>query len=425
MKDQRTSVDGRERAILVGVELPNAPVDIELSLDELSALADAAGAVVVDRITQRRKSIDAALFVGKGKADEIAQRCKELQADLVVLDHDLTPAQVRNLERVLQVRVIDRTELILDIFARRARTRQAKLQVELAQLQYQLPRLRRMWTHLSRIEGGIGLRGPGETQIEVDRRKARERIRDLQRLLQHIQRRKSLETAARHDFFTVALVGYTNVGKTALMNALTGEALPAEDRLFATLDATTRKMALPGGQAVLLSDTVGFIQNIPHHLIASFHATLEEVREADLLLHVVDVSHPEFRHHAKSVESVLLEIGCVHKPTLYVLNKCDLLDAEAIEAVAALFDDAVLVSALTGQGLDVLRGRIEKFVMQGQEQVDVVLPVEEGKVAAFIAEHGSVLEREYIGSQVHLRATLPPQHAHRVREMMATLTAKG
>ena len=413
---------GPERAILVGVELPDATTDIESSLDELGSLADTAGACVVDRLTQRRERVHPALFIGKGKAADIAEKCSELKADLVVFDHDLSPAQVRNLERELGVRVIDRTELILDIFARRARTKQARLQVELAQLQYQLPRLRRMWTHLSRIEGGIGLRGPGETQIEVDRRRARTRIRDLERSLEHIQTRKSLETSGRKEFFTVALVGYTNVGKTALMNALTGEALLAENRLFATLDATTRRLDLPSGQSALLSDTVGFIQNIPHHLVASFHATLEEVREADLILHVVDVSHPERRSQVQSVDGVLLNLKCTDKPTLYVLNKCDLLEEGAKPMHLEQFEFSVLVSARTGVGLEALRNQIESRAEQNRVEMDVVLPASEGKVAAYIAEHGNVLERHYEDARVHLKARLLPRHAHRVRKMMAELT---
>ncbi|PJB69419.1 MAG: GTPase HflX, partial [Armatimonadetes bacterium CG_4_9_14_3_um_filter_58_7] len=286
----------------------------------------------------------------------------------------------------------------------------------------QLPRLRRMWTHLSRIEGGIGLRGPGETQIEVDRRRARTRIRDLERSLEHIQTRKSLETSGRKEFFTVALVGYTNVGKTALMNALTGEALLAENRLFATLDATTRRLDLPSGQSALLSDTVGFIQNIPHHLVASFHATLEEVREADLILHVVDVSHPERRSQVQSVDGVLLNLKCTDKPTLYVLNKCDLLEEGAKPMHLEQFEFSVLVSARTGVGLEALRNQIESRAEQNRVEMDVVLPASEGKVAAYIAEHGNVLERHYEDARVHLKARLLPRHAHRVRKMMAELT---
>jgi GTP-binding protein HflX len=327
----------KERAILVGVAL-NSRSELEEELEELVALADTAGAEVVGVLTQTRKEIDPAYFIGQGKAEELARMCSELSADLVIFNHDLTPAQARNLEKLLNTRVVDRTELILDIFAKRARTKQAMLQVELAQLQYQLPRLRQMWQHLSRLGGGIGTRGPGETQLEVDQRRAKKRIADLQRQLQEIQRQTSTRVQSRkeRELFTIALVGYTNVGKSTLMNALTKANVFVEDRLFATLDATTRVLYLPDGHKVLLTDTIGFIRNLPPHLIASFHATLEEVRTADLLLHVVDVSHPATDEHIKVVEETLQEIGAGDKPTILVLNKADKLppdwDKEGIAA---------------------------------------------------------------------------------------------
>ncbi len=410
------SQKGLERAILVGVHLPDSALDMDASLEELSALADTAGACIVHRLIQRRESPNPAFLIGKGKVAELAEFCQEKNADLVVFDHDLTPAQVRNLERETKVRVIDRTEIILDIFARRARSKQAKLQVELAQLQYELPRLRRMWTHLSRIEGGIGLRGPGETQIEVDRRKARDRISDLQKALKQIEKRKSLETASRSEFFTVALVGYTNVGKTALMNALTGEALFTENRLFATLDATTRSLQLPGGQTALLTDTVGFIQKLPHHLVASFHATLEEVREADLLLHVSDVSHADRRGQVVAVQRVLREMGCAEKPVIYVFNKCDLIDDQTVAEDLEQFEAAIMVSAIKNKGLEQLRSMIEVAAQSSQVEIDVRLPASDGRVAAYIAEHGNVLLREYDHEHVHLRARMHPGHAARVHE---------
>ncbi|MBI3919818.1 MAG: GTPase HflX [Armatimonadetes bacterium] len=407
--------------MLIGVHFRDGEGDVEASLDELAALADTAGADIVGKVIQRRDAIHPALFIGKGKVAELSELCRAGQADLVVFDHDLAPVQIRNLERETGVRVIDRTELILDIFAHRARTRQAKLQVELAQLQYQLPRLRRLWTHLSRIEGGIGLRGPGEMQIEVDRRRARQRIGDLQASLEQIQRRKTQETLGRQEFFTVAMVGYTNVGKTALMNALTGERLFTENRLFATLDATTRSLQLPGGQTVLLTDTVGFIQNIPHHLVASFHATLEEVREADLLLHVVDASHPERRNQITSVERVLGELGCTDQPTVWVLNKCDLVDEGSLPKEQDQYEETVRTSAVKGTGLHLLKQSIEKLVHKQQVEIEIELPAAEGRVAAYIAEHGTILSREYQNAHVRLRAVLHPRHVARVKEMESEL----
>ncbi|HET6618109.1 MAG TPA: GTPase HflX, partial [Gemmatimonadota bacterium] len=259
-------------------------------LEEIRALAISAGAEIVGEVVQRREAADKTYFIGKGKAQELRDEVRMSGADLVVFDNDLSPAQGKNLEDLIGKRVLDRSELILDIFAERARTREAKLQVELAQLQYLLPRLKRMWTHLSRIRGGIGLRGPGETQLEVDRRVIRDRIATLKEKLSHIEERRRLQRKGRVDAWNVALVGYTNVGKSTIMNRLSGERLHAEDRLFATLDATTRRIQLPDGEEILLTDTVGFIRNLPHHLVASFRATLEEVVHADLLLHVIDVS---------------------------------------------------------------------------------------------------------------------------------------
>lgn len=416
MNHQPSTLD-RERAVLVKLILrdmaaPFVPVPDEETLDELAALADTAGAQIVARLVQRRSGIDPAYFIGKGKAEALAEACRVEEADLVIVDHDLAPAQARNLEKVTERRVVDRTQLILDIFARRARTHTAKLQVELAQLQYELPRLRRMWTHLSRIEGGIGLRGPGETQLEVDRRRARKRIADLQKELTLIARRKTKETAGRGEFFTIALVGYTNVGKTALMNLLTGAELFTENRLFATLDATTRKLKMPHGQRVLLTDTVGFISDIPHHLVASFHATLEEVREADLLLHVADAGHPEVAAQIQSVRAVLRTLGCEESPTLLVLNKLDLPGAAArLTDIRRDFGEVVAVSALRRHGLTDLLNAIERKLHEQQVKLDLSIPAADGQALAYLFNRGTVLSRQQEDSIIHVSAIIGKREA--------------
>ncbi len=416
-KHQLVTRPQHERAILVKLVVRAArapfvePTEVD-SLDELAALADTAGAEVVDRLVQRANGVNPATFIGKGKAEELAEACRGFEAGVVIFDHDLSPAQGRNLEQLTGVRVIDRTQLILDIFARRARSHTARLQVELAQLQYQLPRLRRLWTHLERIEGGIGLRGPGETQIETDRRMARDRIGDLQRELASIARRKSSQVAQRSEYFSIALVGYTNVGKTALMNALTGETLFSEPRLFATLDATTRKLKLPGGQRVLLTDTVGFIRDLPHNLVASFHATLEEVREADLLVHVADAGMPEVAQQIQSVRGVLAELGCAESPLLLVLNKMDLpLATENFAAVTRDFGEAAAISVHRREGLDELARTLERKVHEQQVRLDLRIPAADGRTLAFVANRGTVLSREARDETIHVRAIIARREA--------------
>jgi GTP-binding protein HflX len=412
----------KERAILVGVAL-NGTDDLQESLSELAALADTAGSEIVGVVTQVRREVDPTYFIGRGKAEELARLCAERQADLVIIDHELSPAQARNLENLLGVRVVDRTELILDIFAKRARTKQAMLQVELAQLQYQLPRLRRMWQHLSRLGGGIGTRGPGETQLEVDQRRARKRIADLQRQLQEIQRQTSarVQTRKERNLFTVALVGYTNVGKSTLMNALTKAQVFVEDRLFATLDATTRVLVLPDGHKVLLTDTIGFIRNLPPHLIASFHATLEEVRTADLLLHVADASHPALDERIAVVERTLQEIGASGKPTILVLNKADQLPPDwDRQQFQRRYPDALLVSALTGEGLDELKGRIyAEYARQRLVRLHAQLTLQAQEIVAFAYRHGTVRRLEYHDTSIVLEAELERHLAEGLKKQVA------
>ncbi len=311
-----------EAAVLVSVQLPNVERHDD-PLEELEGLANTAGAHVVGRLVQRRQTPDMTTYLGKGKVDELKQLVDANDADVILFDNDLSPAQTRNLEEATSCKVLDRSEVILDIFASRAQTHQARLAVELAQLQYSLPRLKRMWTHLSRLKMGIGMRGPGEKQLEVDRRLVEKRIADLRSELKDIERRKEREVAGRSDRMTVSLVGYTNAGKSTLLNVLTGSDVLTENRLFATLDTRTRRWQLPGWGPVLLSDTVGFIRDLPHHLIASFKATLEESRQADLLLHVADASNPAAMDQISVVYDVLEELGIEAKDTILVLNKID------------------------------------------------------------------------------------------------------
>ncbi|MFA4029520.1 MAG: hypothetical protein GDYSWBUE_000547 [Candidatus Fervidibacterota bacterium] len=412
----------RQRALLVGVFVDGATAkdEFEASLDELEALADTAGAIVVGRVVQRRREIDPAFFVGRGKAEQIAEECDRSNIDLVIFDHELSPAQARNLEQVVKRRVIDRTELILDIFARRARTKQAKLQVELARLEYELPRLRHMWTHLSRTEGAPGVRGgPGEQQLELDRRRAYRKIAELQRQLREINKRVELRIQRRMDLFTVALVGYTNVGKSTLMNALTKAGVYVEDKLFATLDATTRVLVLKHGQKVLLTDTVGFINKLPPQLIASFHATLAEVRYADLLLHVADVTHPRMEEQVRVVEQTLIDIGASGKPTIMVLNKSDLLPPEVDrEALRKRFCDACIVSALTGEGLEELKERIEaEYRRQRQTGAEAILPLSCGWLIRWVYEHASVLSEEVSDGLLRMNLLIEKPLAAKLQSM--------
>ncbi len=326
------------------------------SMEELARLADTAGAKVKGTLTQNRGRFHSATFIGKGKLEELKALVADTESDVAIFNDDLAPPQVRNLEKALGVKVVDRSEIILDIFARRARTRESRLQVELAQLEYTLPRLTGMWKHLERQAGGIGTRGPGETQLETDRRLVRERIARLKRALEAVERERETQRRSRRREFRAALVGYTNAGKSTLFNRLTRAQVFVEDRLFATLDATTRQMVSPDRRRVLLTDTVGFIRKLPHHLVASFHSTLVEAIEADLLLHVVDCSDPDMPRQMQAVEKVLEDILESPRPTTLVFNKADLLhDPDSEAGLRARFPGAFLVSARTGDGLDGLR----------------------------------------------------------------------
>lgn len=406
-EQNRTDSVAQEAAVLVGVSLNGSDSPKEL-LEELEGLADTAGTRVVGSLTQRRSTPDKTTYLGKGKVVELEELVSATDADVVIFDNDLSPAQTRNLERALDVKVIDRSELILDIFASRAQTHEARLAVELAQLQYSLPRLKRMWTHLSRLKMGIGMRGPGEKQLEVDRRLVEKRIHDLQTELATIERRKERQVAARSEHMTVSLVGYTNAGKSTLLNKLTGAGVLAEDKLFATLDTRTRRWHLPGWGPVLLSDTVGFIRDLPHHLIASFKATLEEARRADLLLHVADASNPNAEHQIRAVYDVLEELGIEEKDTLLVLNKADAVDRTEVEVLLQHYPHAIAISARSGENLSQLAAAVSEALSAGFAEVDIETGVENGRLLAFLAAKGEVYSNRYHDdSRVTVHCRLP------------------
>ncbi|TMA64203.1 MAG: GTPase HflX [Deltaproteobacteria bacterium] len=390
---------------------------------ELGRLADTAGVEVVGEAVQTIRRINPASFIGQGKVEEVRGRAEETKADVVIFDEPLSPAQQRNLERELNRKVIDRSALILDIFAQRARSLEGKMQVELAQLQYLLPRLTRQWTHLSRLGGGVGTRGPGETQLEVDRRRVRTRIGQLHRRLRDVERTRGLH---RHEraavpFPTVALVGYTNSGKSTLMNRLTQAGVLVEDRLFATLDPTVRRLRLPEGLTVLLADTVGFIHKLPHQLVEAFKGTLEEVREADLLLHVIDVAQSTWPEQAQVVEAVLEEIGAGDRPAIRVFNKTDLPAAGSPPPASG--PDAVSISARTGKDVGALLAAIEARLTVGLERVRCALPSGRGDVLAWLRRVGRVVEEYYRDGVVMVTALVPPKVAGQLRKRLPEAAA--
>jgi GTPase len=398
----------QERAILVGVILPHTEVTTEDPLDELRGLAKTAGLMVVGSIVQKRHHIDIATYIGSGKVEELKSVVLAQEADVVLFDNDLGPAQTRNLEKQLEVKVVDRTEVILDIFATHAQTHESHLQVELAQLEYAMPRLKRMWTHLSRYKGGIGVRGPGEKQLEEDRRLVAHRIQELKAKLAKIQARKEREVASRGDVPTVSLVGYTNAGKSTLMNALTEAGVLVEDKLFATLDTRTRRWRFDGGGYALLSDTVGFIRDLPHALVASFKATLEEARQAELLLHVVDASSPEAESQIQAVKTVLAELGLESHPTLLVLNKADKVpDRSYLDVLKAHHSESVAISAARGEGLDHLEVAVRSALNQRDLEAEIETGVSNGRVLAYLAQHAQIHNRTYDADRVRLHCHLP------------------
>ncbi len=406
----------KERAVLVAAILTRSNGSDDLA--ELSALAESAGAVVVDRFQQKIRTINPSTYIGKGKALQLGQRVRRHKADVIIFDNNLSPGQIRELEEIVEAKVLDRSELILDIFATRAQTRQAKLQVELAQLEYTYPRLARMWSHLDTVAGagggttagavgGIGTRGPGEQQLEIDRRLVQKRITELKRELAGIDDRKLREIKARRGLFKICLVGYTNAGKSTLLNALTGANAFVEDRLFATLDTRTRKWAPAKGIEVLLSDTVGFVRNLPHQLVASFKATLEEAVNADLLLHVIDVASVDALGQVDSVNRVLAEIGCGQKPMVLVLNKIDAIkDIGPLEMLETIHREAVSVSAKSGLGLEALAAAVVRYYQGGEVTLRVSADQANGKVQSFLRAHGRVLSEQYSDGAVTIEVTL-------------------
>ena len=407
----------KERAVIVGATVRRRE-EYSDNLVELTALARTAGALVVDRFQQKISRINPATYIGKGKAGMLADRVKKYRANVVIFDNDLSPGQIRELEKIVQTKVLDRSELILDIFATRAKTKQAKLQVELAQLQYTYPRLTRMWAHLDTVAGaaggtaagavgGIGTRGTGEKQLEIDRRLVGRRITELRRELAGIDKRKLREIDGRRGHYKICLVGYTNAGKSTLMNALTGAGVFVEDKLFATLDTRTRKWALEGHIEVLLSDTIGFVRHLPHKLVASFKATLEEAVNADLLLHVVDASNPEVFEQIVSVENVLEEIGCGRKEKLILLNKADVLSkVSLLEYLQTVYPEAIVISAKTGMSLDKVAEAVLAKYKCGEVLVRINCSAGNGKVQSFLQANAEILNREYLDSSVAIEARL-------------------
>ncbi len=410
----------KERAILVGIVLPGMTKrQEEESLKELELLALTAGAEVVDTVLQDRHSVDSAMFIGKGKVHQVARRATELKANLVIFDTELSPIQVKNLNQVIHQKIIDRSGLILDIFAKRARTREAQIQVELAQLQYLLPRLTKHWTHLSRQEAGIGTRGPGETQLEVDRRAIRKRIERLKKELRKIELQRKVRRKTRQDFNKVALVGYTNAGKSSLLNALSNADAFVENRLFATLDTTIRSLELETHHKVLLIDTVGFIRKLPHHLVATFRSTLEETVEADILLHVVDVSHPLFDEQIGTVQFVLRDLDIHDKPTLIVFNKVDLLDDKRlISLLRSRFHRVFFTSAVKGIGLTLLQQGIAECIEESQTESEIQIAVGETKKIATLHECANVLKKEYEDGMVKIRFRASLKDVTRINKLM-------
>ncbi|MEE9391899.1 MAG: GTPase HflX [Planctomycetota bacterium] len=407
-----------ETAILVGCGTADISNDPDLKvLDELAELAKTADTEPIARVYQKRSRPDTAFYVGKGKADEITSLRRDEEADVVIFDVELTPRQLSNLEEKIGCRVLDRSEVIIDIFATHARSQASRLQVELAQLRYTRPRLKRMWTHLSRIagQGGIGSRGPGEKQIETDRRLIDRRLNHLEQQLQEIKVRKERQVKTRSDELTMSLIGYTNAGKSTLMNCLTDAAVFQADMLFATLDTKTSDFELPSGQKVLISDTVGFIKNLPHHLVASFHATLEEVRQAKLLLHVVDAASPGVKERIDTVHRVLydeLKIG--DHEELVIFNKIDRVeDASEINLLKGQFDHFIEVSAKTGEGIDKLLEAITEFADRDRKVLNLSIPAGDGKTLAELNRVGEILDQEYIEDSVRIRVRLALEHVSR------------
>jgi GTP-binding protein HflX len=418
-----------ERALLVGVPLkrPGARKVIDEHLRELTELADTAGAVVVGQMTQQIERPHPGTYLGSGKLDELRDKVQELSATLVIFDDELSPTQGKNIELAIGTRVMDRAELILDIFATRARSAEAKMQVELAQLQYMLPRLTRMWTHLEKFRGGIGVRGPGETQLETDRRLISHRIKLLRDRLLDVQRGRAIQRQSRQSEFKASIVGYTNAGKSSILRSLSGQDVFVEDRLFATLDPLTREVDLGDHQHVLVTDTVGFIRKLPHHLVASFRATLEETRESNLLLHVIDASSPTWQEQRVVVDQVLDELEVTEQPKLLVFNKIDLLGHDAVlsmqERVCALVPNAIFVSTRTEGGLEPLRRALASALRARRPLAYIRMSPADGRTLAEIHRDGEVIEQRMDGDILVVEARVDEALAGRLRRSGAEVSS--
>ena len=411
---------GKEKSILVGVIKKGTDRwEKEDHLEELALLADTAGAVVTDKVIQEKGKIDPAFYVGRGKAEELSELAQKHNADLIIFDDDLSPAQIRNLERLSDKKILDRSGLILDIFAGRAKTREAKTQVELAQLKYLLPRLTRQWTHLSRQVGGIGTRGPGETQLEVDRRLIGKRISKLTADLVKIKKQRDVRRRGRELTIKAALVGYTNAGKSTLLNTLTDSKVFVEDRLFATLDPTIRRLKIDDHSDLLLIDTVGFIRKLPHNLVASFMSTLEEAIVADLLLHVVDISHPLVIEQISVVKEVLNELEILNTPTIYVFNKIDKLEQKGlVERFKKEYKHAVFVSATKGMFLEDLKKEMVKMSSEAIVDLELTLDISDSETVSKIHRLSEVLESDYQENTVTLNLRTTPENAHKIKWLL-------
>ena len=409
----------KERAILIAVNSGDISDErVDEHLEELEMLTETAGAETIFKIVQDRKRIDPAFFIGKGKAEEIAELIELNNINLVIFDDDLNPTQVRNLERLMDKKILDRAGLILDIFASHAKTKEAKTQVELAQLEYMLPRLTRAWTHLSKQYGGIGTKGPGETQIETDRRIIRTRISKLKEKLGKIESQQKTKSSQRENIIKASLVGYTNAGKSTLLNSLTDSNVLAEDKLFATLDSTTRSLDLEKNRKILLSDTVGFIRKLPHNLVASFKSTLNVVRDADIILHVIDITHPFFEDHIHVVDETLNELGGKDKAQIKIFNKIDALKNKAkIEYVLNKFENSIIISAERNMNIGKLKELIVEIVEENSEEQTVRLKIEDSKTVSKIYEMADVVSATYDDDTVDVKYRADKSTSNRIKKM--------
>lgn len=411
-----------ERAILVAVRTPDISKDkVEEHLDELELLSETAGAEAVFKVLQDKARVDSAYFIGKGKAEEIAQLVEMNDVNLIIFDDDLTATQVRNLEKLMNKKILDRSGLILDIFASHAKTNEAKTQVELAQLQYMLPRLTRAWTHLSKQYGGIGTKGPGETQIETDRRMIRTRISKLKEKLVDIESRQLTKSSNRKNFIKASLVGYTNAGKSTLINLLTGADVLAENKLFATLDSTTRAFDLDKNKQILISDTVGFIRKLPHNLVASFKSTLNVVRDADVILHVIDCTHPYFEDHIKVVEDTLQELDAHKKVQLKIFNKVDAVEShEMLEYIKNKFPDAILISAMKGMNIGKLKQYLTEIYEENFVEHTIEIEASKSKIISQIHTLAEVQSITYNETHAIINYKTGAVNESRIRSLLAS-----